>query len=98
MSGPINCTIVGGAWNQTGQPGGILLHRSVLMVESILAVWQAGGAYIPWIERAGRRITGILNDGGAPALITAPGQVNRKLKPFTKGKSFNGHRTGTTQK
>ncbi len=52
-------------------PVGILLTRTPQMVESIAAVWKAGGAYIP-IEPDDppQRILEILKSSGAPVLLT----------------------------
>jgi len=50
---------------------GILLDRSPSMVESILATWKAGGAYIPIdTQYPGSRITGIFKDSAARVLLT----------------------------
>ncbi|MBG9798758.1 non-ribosomal peptide synthetase [Brevibacillus laterosporus] len=49
----------------------VFLERSIPMMESILGIWKAGGAYIP-IDTAYpiQRIIGILEDSGAAVLIT----------------------------
>jgi len=50
---------------------GVLLERSSLMAESILAIWKAGGAYIPIDPQYPfKRIIGILNDSNAEVLLT----------------------------
>jgi len=60
---------------------GVLSVRSLSMVLSILAVWKAGGAYIPLDTGYPLpRITGILNDSGAAALITREEHVNLTLE------------------
>ncbi|MCP4157633.1 MAG: amino acid adenylation domain-containing protein, partial [bacterium] len=65
---------------------GILLNRSVYMVESILAVWKAGGAYIPIdCNYPPGRISEILKDSAAPVLIT----LARHLQPGVEEK-YNG--------
>jgi amino acid adenylation domain-containing protein len=49
----------------------VLLDRSPWMVESILATWKAGGAYIPLdTGYPERRILEIMNDSGTEVLIT----------------------------
>ncbi|MCK4258234.1 MAG: amino acid adenylation domain-containing protein, partial [Halanaerobiales bacterium] len=50
---------------------GIFMERSPKMVASILAVWKAGGAYIP-IDTLYpvSRVKGILSDSGAKVLLT----------------------------
>jgi amino acid adenylation domain-containing protein len=56
---------------QNEQPVGILLTRSLRMVESILAVWKAGGAYIPIdLLYPGERIKYILDDSQISILLT----------------------------
>ncbi|MCP4156923.1 MAG: amino acid adenylation domain-containing protein [bacterium] len=53
---------------------GILLERSAAMVESIAAVWKAGGAYIPLdLQYPPQRIAEILEDSGTGLLITQKG-------------------------
>ncbi len=49
---------------------GILMERSELMLVSVIAVWKAGGAYIP-IDTAypNDRISDIMSDSGAKLLI-----------------------------
>ncbi|MCP4151600.1 MAG: amino acid adenylation domain-containing protein [bacterium] len=50
---------------------GILMERSPLMVTAILAIWKAGGAYIPLDTKYPvQRITGILTDSESSFLIT----------------------------
>ncbi len=50
---------------------GILLERSPQMVKSILAIWKAGGAYIPLdVDYPEQRIQEILNDSQTRLLIT----------------------------
>ncbi len=56
---------------ESDQTVGILLERSPLLVEGILAVWKAGGAYIPIdIEYPGQRISRILQDSTTNILLT----------------------------
>ncbi|MCP5045686.1 MAG: AMP-binding protein, partial [bacterium] len=56
---------------------GILLNRSPRMLESIVAVWKAGGAYIPIeTDYPPRRISEIMKDSGAVVLLTQAGYVN----------------------
>jgi amino acid adenylation domain-containing protein len=66
---------------QPDQPVGILLERSPVMVESILAVWKSGGAYIPldW-QYPVQRIAGILTDSKTTLLIAASRYVAPGLK------------------
>ncbi len=53
------------------KPVGILLDRSLLMVESILATWKSGGAYIPMeTDYPYKRIQEILDDSRAGVLLT----------------------------
>jgi amino acid adenylation domain-containing protein len=53
------------------EPVGILLDRSPLMVESILAVWKSGGAYIPIdTQFPPRRTVEIVRDSGMGILLT----------------------------
>jgi len=68
------------------QPVGILLERSPWMVKSILAVWKAGGAYIPIDANFPRqRILEILKDSGTHVLITE----SKYVPPHIQA-SFNG--------
>ncbi|HLP49162.1 MAG TPA: amino acid adenylation domain-containing protein, partial [Candidatus Kapabacteria bacterium] len=49
---------------------GILLDRSALMLIAILAIWKAGGAYIPMNRNfPQQRIQEILKDSNAPVLL-----------------------------
>ncbi|MCP4218602.1 MAG: amino acid adenylation domain-containing protein [bacterium] len=62
---------------------GILQDRSHMMVEGILAVWKAGGAYIPMdtanpVQRTGE----ILADSGAPVLLTHSRFVDNQLREY----------------
>ncbi len=49
---------------------GVLLERSVLEVEALLAVLKAGGAYLPLEGSAPERVEAILEDAGAGLLLT----------------------------
>ena len=50
---------------------GILLNRSIHMMGSIIAVWKAGGAYIPLdTQYPAQRLNEIIEDSGIPVLIT----------------------------
>jgi tyrocidine synthetase-3 len=63
------------------QLAGILLERSFPMVDSILAVWKAGGAYIPIdTDYPTHRITEILHDSGAKVLVTKSSYLNTEMK------------------
>lgn len=66
------------------QLAGILMQRSLTMVISILAVWKAGGAYIP-LDPAypAQRIVGILDDAAARVLLTLSEYANADLANFT---------------
>lgn len=56
----------------------LMLYRSFEMMVSILAIWKAGGAYLPIDpDYPEERIAYMLKDGGAPVLITA----SSALKP-----------------
>ncbi len=56
---------------KTDETAAIMLDRSPLVVESILAVWKAGGAYIPIDPSSPRaRITSVLKDSRAKVLLT----------------------------
>jgi len=58
----------------------ILMERSVLMAETILAIWKAGGAYIPLdIEYPARRIETIMADSGTSLLITLQEHISIEL-------------------
>ena len=68
-------------------PVGILLDRSPLMVESILAAWKAGGAYIPIeTDYPVGRILEIMKDSGERVLLTRPGHVNPELEKSYQAK------------
>ncbi len=65
---------------------GIMLERSPLMVECILGIWKAGGAYIPIDVNAPiERITCILKDSGIGILITKSEYVDEKLEKDFEG-------------
>ncbi|NBI30766.1 non-ribosomal peptide synthetase [Chengkuizengella marina] len=59
----------------------IMLERSPMMVEAILATWKTGGAYIP-IDREYpvQRVLDILTDSGVKVLITKSSFVNEELR------------------
>ncbi len=64
---------------------GILLERSGRMVVSILAVWKAGGAYIPLdTEYPLERIDSILQDSRAAAVITDDTGITKNLRQLLK--------------
>ncbi|MCP4215174.1 MAG: amino acid adenylation domain-containing protein, partial [bacterium] len=72
---------------QPDQPVGILMQRTPRMVESILAVWKAGGAYIPIDTRYPlKRIIGILNDSGSKHVISQSQYVGQELTGEYTGK------------
>jgi len=69
---------------------GILMERSPLMMISILAVWKAGGAYIPLdTDYPLQRLTGILNDSQTRVLIANPDELDQELVSKLK-KSYDG--------
>jgi len=59
---------------------GIIMRRSPLLIEVILAIWESGGAYIP-IDRQYpvRRVSEILNDSNARILFTEPNTISPEL-------------------
>jgi amino acid adenylation domain-containing protein/non-ribosomal peptide synthase protein (TIGR01720 family) len=58
------------------QTVGIMLKRSSKMIESILATWKVGGAYIPIDSQSPIiRAASILNDAAAVALITHSDEI-----------------------
>jgi amino acid adenylation domain-containing protein/non-ribosomal peptide synthase protein (TIGR01720 family) len=71
---------------QQEQLVGILLKRSPLMVETILAAWKVGGAYIP-LDRTypPERIIAILKDSCAAALLTEVAYTNSEIIDSYKG-------------
>jgi len=73
---------------QKDEPVGILMERSQAMVESILAVWKAGGAYMPIDpDYPGERIDHILSNSKAKALLTTSSFSDKDKKLGTwKGK------------
>ncbi|HLP45551.1 MAG TPA: amino acid adenylation domain-containing protein [Candidatus Kapabacteria bacterium] len=69
---------------------GILMIRTQFMVESILATWKAGGAYIPLdLQYPAERIIGILNDSASLVLIMQPEYANPVLERLYKGIIIN---------
>lgn len=69
------------------QTVGILLNRSHVMVESILAVWKAGGAYIPLNSKYPvQRLIAILKDSGTNVLITQTHYIDEMLESEYQGK------------
>ena len=72
---------------QEDQPVGILMERSPFMVESILAVWKAGGAYLP-IDPGypQERIDYMLKDSNARILIINKSEIrNPKFESPRRG-------------
>ena len=64
----------------------ILFHRSLFMIESLLATWKAGAAYIPLdINDPVQRLQGILADSASPILICQTQLLASQLE-----KTFNG--------
>jgi amino acid adenylation domain-containing protein len=72
---------------ETDKLVGILMDRSLFMVESILAVWKAGAAYIP-LDPAYpvNRIAGILKDSSAGVLLTTSQHTHPVLEREFKEK------------
>jgi amino acid adenylation domain-containing protein/non-ribosomal peptide synthase protein (TIGR01720 family) len=71
---------------QEDQTVGILLERSPGMVEAILAVWKACGAYIPLdSDDPSQRLLEILNDSHTRILITASEYVDSNLEKYYDG-------------
>jgi amino acid adenylation domain-containing protein/non-ribosomal peptide synthase protein (TIGR01720 family) len=66
---------------------GILMERSALMAESILAVWKAGGAYIPIDTKyPAARVTGILEDSHSPVLLVEKRDIAAELEDLYQGR------------
>ncbi|MCP5052937.1 MAG: amino acid adenylation domain-containing protein, partial [bacterium] len=60
---------------------GILMHRSPYMLESILAIWQCGGAYIPIDpDYPGERIDYMLRDSNSSFCISDDWEQGRTLE------------------
>jgi len=71
---------------QEDQTVGILLERSPDMVEAILAVWKACGAYIPLdSDDPNQRLLEILNDSHTRILITTSQYVDSNLEKSYEG-------------
>ncbi|MCP4217517.1 MAG: amino acid adenylation domain-containing protein [bacterium] len=69
------------------KPVGILMERSPITAASILAVWKAGGAYIPLdTQYPQQRILGILEDSGASVLLTKTAYADQVPED-----NYNGH-------
>jgi len=65
----------------------VMLERSPLMIECILAIWKAGGAYIPIdINYPVQRTAGILEDSGAKFILTESGYAASELEEKCAGK------------
>ncbi|MCP4214300.1 MAG: AMP-binding protein [bacterium] len=65
---------------------GVLMGRSPFMVTAILAVWKAGGAYIPLdVKYPAQRLTGILADSETSVLLAGPGVDIPQLKQVYDG-------------
>ena len=66
---------------------GILLNRSPLLAACILAVWKAGGAYIPVdTDYPAGRIVEIIKDSGAGMLLTQAKHVDAAFEQTCQGK------------
>jgi len=69
---------------------GLLLERSPRMVESILAIWKAGGAYIPLeTDTPTGRIIEIMKDSGSILLLCCPGNVPSTFAASCNSKIIN---------
>jgi amino acid adenylation domain-containing protein len=78
------------------QPVGILMQRSPQMVESILAVWKAGGAYIPIdTHYPAQRINQILKDSGCKVCIAQSPYVVAQLAEEFQGQLISLDRDST---
>ncbi|MCU0285838.1 MAG: amino acid adenylation domain-containing protein [Acidobacteria bacterium] len=79
------------------QTVGLLLERSILLVESILAIWEAGGAYIPIeTDYPAQRIHEILKDSCSNILLSCSWHVTPELATNYAGKIINpGHVPGS---
>lgn len=65
---------------------GVMLERSPLMIETILGIWKAGGAYIPLdIAYPQKRKLAILEDSGLALVVTLSEHVDEKLEKEYKG-------------
>lgn len=72
------------------QLAGILLIRTPAMIVSMLAVWNAGGAYIPLdVNYPVKRIIGILNDSRAAVLLTHSRHINSIFREEYQGSIIN---------
>jgi amino acid adenylation domain-containing protein len=70
-----------------GQPMGILLERSIPLVEGIWATWKAGAAYIPIdTQYPARRVTDILADANAPVLLSDSRHLDKEITGEYAGK------------
>ncbi|MCP5047210.1 MAG: amino acid adenylation domain-containing protein [bacterium] len=80
--------VLGNAGIGADRTVGLLMERSLLMVECILAVWKAGAAYIPIeTDYPLKRILGIMNDSGTGVLLTNPADYpNPELEDSYNGK------------
>ncbi|MCP4147327.1 MAG: amino acid adenylation domain-containing protein [bacterium] len=69
---------------------GILMERSPFMAINILAIWKAGGAYIPMdVKYPPQRVLGILGDSGTRVLLAIPGVVDAKVRQDYDGFIFD---------
>ncbi|ADL52202.1 amino acid adenylation domain protein [Clostridium cellulovorans 743B] len=65
---------------------GVMLHRSPRFVESVLAIWKAGGAYIPLdVEYPSQRKLSIVEDGNADYIITLSEYIDDEFRSQYKG-------------
>lgn len=65
----------------------VMLERSPSFMESVLAIWKVGAAYIPIDTKyPSNRIQSILHDGNAKALITYSKYIDEEFKKEYNGK------------
>jgi len=69
---------------QENQMVGILLNRSPLMVECILAAWKAGCSYIPIDLNPINRIINLLEDSSVPFILSRSEYLDAKLREAYK--------------
>ena len=70
---------------RTDEPAALLLDRSPVMAECILAVWKAGGAYIPLdTQYPLQRITDILSNSRAKVMLSLRSHIYQALETAYK--------------
>ena len=86
---------------------GVMMDRTLMMVESIMAVWKAGGAYIPIDpQNPAKRILQVLNDSQTTLLLSAAQYISPELQeqwhngilcPDKPGQLFENNETAAVQ-